>query len=64
MRSTKRVELLDLPEPTPAEEAALAEARKLNRMTPEEYLAFLEAFREHHPASRKSDEPWPEPFEL
>lgn len=64
MRSKKRVELLDLPEPTPAEAAALAAARKFNRMTPEEYLAFLEAFRTHHPAARKTDEPWPEPFEL
>jgi len=64
MPSTKRIEPIDVPVQTPQEADALATARRLNTMTPDEFLDFLTEFAKQHPPSRNSDEPWPEPFEL
>ena len=63
MQSPARFELLELPEPTAADNAALERVRVLNAMDPHEYLAFLLAFAPQHPPSRDVTV-WPEPFEL
>ncbi|HEX8155410.1 MAG TPA: hypothetical protein VF698_19910 [Thermoanaerobaculia bacterium] len=63
MPSSARADILDLPEPTAEDVAALRRMRELNRMDPDEYLAFLIAFSERHPPTREVTS-WPEPFEL
>jgi len=63
MPSGKRVDLLDLPEPTPEVSEFLWKVRELNRMDPYEYLEFLNEFSKMHPPDRETSEGWP-PFEL
>ncbi|HEY0159029.1 MAG TPA: hypothetical protein VGF28_17215 [Thermoanaerobaculia bacterium] len=68
MRSTARVEPLDTFETdvpvTAADNEALWRARRLNEMSPEEYLEFLVTFTENVPASRETNSDSDEPFEL
>jgi len=47
---------------TKADIDALWRARGLTPMTDQEYLDFLSSIAIYDP--RKTDEPWPEPFEL
>lgn len=56
-------ELANLPEPTPADIAALDRAEKHNVMNAEEYLDFLLALTTGVPASRENTAA-DEPFEL
>lgn len=63
MQSQKRVEPIEIPEPTPEESEFLWKVRELNRMDPHEYLEFLLQFAPMHPPSRETSE-GVEPFEL
>ena len=56
---------LELPEPTPEDLAALERADKASaRLSPEEYLRFLEIITRDLPPSHERDIPPSDPFEL
>lgn len=54
----------DLPEPTAEDLAALERAEARVRLSPEEYLKFLEAMTKDLPSDRAADDSEREPFEL
>lgn len=66
MTLPERSDLLDLERgiPTTAEDvAALERAKKLDRLSPEQYLQFLLTFTRSHPPGREIP-PFHEPFRL
>jgi hypothetical protein len=63
-KSGSEAELGGLPEPTPADVAALARAERHNRLDSDEYLAFLLALTKDLPASRETNSDTDEPFVL
>ncbi len=66
MTSKTRSEILDLESGvliTPADVAALERAKKLDLLSPEEYLRFLLTFSASHPPGREIP-PRHEPFRL
>lgn len=66
MTSKRRFEILDLESgvlTSPEDLAALERARKLDHLSPEEYLRFLLTFSASHPPGRDIP-PHHEPFRL
>jgi hypothetical protein len=57
-------ELANLPEPTPADIAALDRAESYNVMDAKQYLAFLLSLTKDLPASRETNTDEDEPFTL
>ena len=66
MPSTKRVDPdIEFPEPTPREAEMLWRVRELDRLTPEEYLAWCSDLTRNLPSSREDiNSPDDEPFTL
>lgn len=63
-KSASEGELANLPEPTPADVAALERAERHNVMTEDQYLAFLVALTKDRPAARETNTDSDDPFEL